>query len=200
MKSRAGKDTLVENGGYPAVFKGAELYRALQYGGENYEANMTLNWSLGVDESGKEVIYRDSFITLPTDEDGYPMMKGSKSKLYNRIMVLVGKQFKPEDVGRDFELEYKTPEEWDSPEAWQELPTFEDIRNGADAIPMQILIDGKDAAGTNVYLEIGHAEKPDGSFSERQSIVRASIPAKNKLKPVAIKPISQDEGVEALPV
>lgn len=170
MKGQTAREGMnIEHGVYEAVLQEINIYTATAYKSDELQINVTLVWDLGENENGEPERFYDSFITIPFDKHG-PIMSGSKSKLYNRLSALHGARFDPKTV--DWEL--LPPEGHDTVETIFELPSWDAYKRDEPRAPADILIDGESVVGKQAQIEIGNAKKPDGTLSDRTSIVNAN--------------------------
>jgi len=125
----------VEPGTYEAVLAEVRGYRGKKYGEDAYEPKLVFIWDLGEDEDGTPILMWD-FVRIPRDKQGYPVLNDA-SHFYNRVSALFGKPFDVEDPENAPEMVF--PEEYNSVEGLDKLPTFEEAKAaGSDFEPVTL--------------------------------------------------------------
>ena len=196
MQGKAATETNIENGVYEATLKNINIYTADNFNKDDIVPTMTFVWDLGEDEHGNVLTCFDPFINVPIDNEGYPKMGGSKSKMYGRISALIGKKFDPKQV--DWEL--KLPEEYDSLENFLKLPKWDSFSNGgadSERPEADILIENTSITGNECQIEIADVQSKSGET--RQKVI-SCVPMpkkKNRKKSKSIKPpVKAEEELE----
>ena len=122
-----------------------------------------LIWDLGEDEEGQPIRIWD-FVRIPRDREGYPVIN-EKSNLYQRLTALYGKPVDPMEA----ELEIVLPEEYDSPEGLNNLPTFDEGKEEGfrPVTARSIKLNGEELLGKEALVTV--AEKNERSVVQSVS-------------------------------
>jgi len=134
----------VEPGTYEAVLAEVRGYRGKKYGEDAYEPKLVFIWDLGEDEDGNPILMWD-FVRIPRDKQGYPVLNDA-SHFYNRVSALYGKPFDVEDP--QYAPEITFPDEYNSIEGLDKLPTFEEAKADPNFEP--VLLESLKVAGVEL--------------------------------------------------
>jgi len=163
-----GEIVQVEPGTYEAVLEEVRGYRGKRYKSEEYEPKLVFIWNLGEDEDGNPIHLWD-FVRLPRDREGYPVLN-ENSHLYARLAALYGEPFPHDDP--KFAPEIAFPEEYDSPEGLESLPTFEEAKEeGFRPVTLRSLkVAGEELLGKEALVTVVMKETKNGPRSFVQNV------------------------------
>ena len=205
MKGRPSKSgPQFEHGVYEVQLQEVNCYVADNFNTKEPEVNLTFIWNMGEDPDNpnQDLLYFDGFVTLYQDEEGYPVIGGKRGKMYKRFYALLGEDFDPFDESLDFEIVF--PDQYDDPEALMQLPHWQSFSKD-DLRPKvkSIRINGSELIGKECQIELGHAQKPDGTFSTKTSVIDVKPmprrrPAKRKPAREEVEEVEEEQ--EELPV
>jgi hypothetical protein len=157
MKGKAHQQTAgaaIEPGTYEATLERITAWTSKKYQSEDYEPSLTFVWNLGEDDLSNPIRVYDSFVRIPLDREGYPVLN-EDSKLYNRVSALYGSRFDPKAPTLDWEI--VLPEAYDSPEGLLGLPRFEE-RNEDGFRPVEVKslkVNGRELLGATCQVVVG---------------------------------------------
>lgn len=122
------------------------------------------------DEEGR-YLHIEGFVRLQVDKDGNFGPGGSRAKA-NKIMTgLYGESFDPFD--EDFEFALYAPELEGMNDIY-EVPHYQEYDKGEEWLKLtELSINGVNLIGRKTQLQFGHADKPDGTKSEKVTIIHA---------------------------
>ena len=143
------------------------------------EVSLTYVFNLGdLDDKGQDEIFYQGFVTVPLDEKtGLPKMSGKKSRYYKITSALANEVFDPKDPNVSIRIGF--PDDYATLEGILNMPGFKDYAQGEERLKLHsYLVNGKEIIGQECNIELDHANKPDGTPSDRISIVGATAIAK----------------------
>jgi hypothetical protein len=184
MKGRPAKKGFeYEHRTYEATLEEVNCYTAENINSKEVEVNLTLIWNLNEEHPEKpneDLMFFDGFITVPQDDEGYPLLSGKKSKLYSRLYGLFGRDFDP--TAEDVDYEFGFPKRYDSPEALLDMPMWNSYGKDDTRLKLRTMkLFGQELIGRSAIIELGYAEKPGGKKSDRTSVISCKpIPKRGK--------------------
>lgn len=199
MKSKPASDsTFDKTGNFLALCTEIQCFTETnQFNGNKPEPNLTFILNLGdIDETGKDVIFFQGFVTIPLDADGYPKMGGKKSRYYKLLSALYGDRFDPYDPNLDVEIGF--PDDYNSVEGILNMPGFKDYVQGEEKLKLKYLkVNGKDIIGQECQIELDYPQKPDGTKSDKIAVTEATPLAKQPVRRSA--PPAQQQAPAGMP-
>lgn len=170
-------------GTFNAELVGLQLYHSDNFNDKN-KLDLCLGFIMDIEdpdasnEPQENGLYRhtESFVRLQVDDDGNFGPGGAKAKAYKLLSAFYGEDFNSFDD--DFEWWFDFPEgvEFDHID---DVPHHKSYQKDEEWLPLvDIFIKpaGKQergVMGSRAMIKFGHAQKPDGSYSDKISIIEA---------------------------
>ena len=186
-----------EHGMFEADLVEINCYTSENFNSKDPEVNLTFVWNMGPnpDDESKDLMYYDSFVTLYQDEDGYPVIGGKKGKMYKRLYGLYGREFDPFADDLDWEIVF--PAKYDDPDKLLNLPHWQSYNRDDPRLEIKSLkVAGQELIGRTAQIELGNAQKPDGTFSTKTSVIDCKPIARRRPRKVE----AEAEDTEPLPI
>lgn len=144
----------LDPGAYEVTLEKVIAWSTQKYQEEGLEPTLTFIWYVGEDEEGEPIILTDTFIRIPRDRDGYPVLT-PRSKLFERLSALAGFP-----VDEEHEWELMLPDDYDDPAGLDALPSL-DERNeeGFKPLEVDILVDGESVIGNEAIVTVEKNDK-----------------------------------------
>jgi hypothetical protein len=184
MKGRPAKKGFeYEHRTYEATLEEVNCYTSENMNTKELEVGLTFVWNLNEEHPEKpdeDLMFFDGFITVPQDDEGYPLLSGKRSKLYSRLYGLFGRDFDP--TAEDVDYEFGFPKRYDSPEALLDMPMWNSYGKDDARLKLRFIkLFGIDLIGKSAIIELGNADKPGGGKSDRTSVISCKpVPKRNK--------------------
>lgn len=171
--------TWTRKGNFRALLQEIQCFTEKNMQTQEPEVSLTYVFNLGdLDDKGQDEIFYQGFVTVPrNDETGMPKMSGKKSRYYKITSALANEMFDPKDEKVSIRIGF--PDEYASLEGILNMPSFKDYTPGEERLKLHsYLVNGKELIGQECNILLDHANKPDGTPSDRISIVEATAIAK----------------------
>lgn len=144
----------IEPGAYEATLERITGWNTPQYQKDGLEPTLTFIWNIGEDEGGEPLRLNDTFIRVPRDREGWPVLT-PRSKLFERLSALAGF---PVDAEHEWEL--LLPEGMDGPEGLDALPSLDERGDdGFEPVDVDIVIDGESVIGKEAIVTVEKNDK-----------------------------------------
>lgn len=123
------------------------------------------------DEETELYIHREQFVRLQVDDEGNFSPGGARAKAYKLISAFYGQDFDAFDSEFEWELEAA---EFDSMESIADIPHRKDYDKNDEWLRLDgVSVMGEPLFGKKAMIQFGYAQKPDGSYSDRLTVVGA---------------------------
>lgn len=191
----------VEAGVYEATLDEVNCYTSEDFNTNDPQVNLTFVWNLGEhpDKPEEDLLYFDSFVTLYQDDEGYPVIGGKGGKVYKRLYGLFGREFDPTEA--DWDIVF--PKQYDDdPEELLSLPHWKSYSKGDQRLKLRNLkLENVELIGKTSMIEIGNAKKPDGTYSQKLSVIDCKpLPKRRSTRRTETVEAEDAEEETALPV
>lgn len=116
-------------------------------------------------------LHIEGFVRLQVDKDGNFGPGGSRAKANKIMSGLYGESFDSFDEDFEFALYAPALEEYND---IYEVPHFQEYDKGEEWLKLtELSINSQNLIGKKAQLQFGHADKPDGSKSDKVTIIHA---------------------------
>jgi hypothetical protein len=170
-----------EKGVYEVYLEAIQCAVSENFNTKDPEILLTFVWNLGENPNkpNEDLTFFD-YVTLYQDDEGYPVIGGKGGKMYKRMSGLSGKDFNPAEE-EDWEIVF--PKQYDDPEKILNMPMQSSYGKDDTRLEVRSLkFRGVELIGKECQIELGNAKKPDGTYSDKISVINCMPLAKRNAR------------------